>query len=360
MADLFGALNLNDSERVYIGDIGKAVIFDAVNAMFEQWNSDVQAALSVFVEKETENYTERYLLPGGGQLQRLGRQAPSAAVKRSGEWDVAYPLRGYGASLGGSRVDLAYMTVQEMDAHLKTIQSQDLNTLRARVLTALFEEDNLVWTDPIHGAITVRRLANADGTNYPPIVGSEDDTTGETHYLAPGYAEDAISDANQPVITLRDELVEHFGGRNTKGDNILVFHNSSATEYLADLTGYVEVAEQFIQYGQDSDIAINIPNAPGRVHARCTGAWLSEWDWIPEEYMVAIHLEAPRPLVMRVDPSDTGLGTGLRLVAEEESAPLHQMYYERRFGFGVGNRLNGAVIEVSGDGSYAPPSDYAE
>jgi hypothetical protein len=63
---------------------------------------------------------------------------------------------------------------------------------------------------------------------------------------------------------------------------------------------------------------------------------------------------------MRVDPADTGLPRGLNLVAEDEDYPMRTAYYERRFGLGVGNRLNGYALEVSTDGSYAPPSDYAE
>jgi hypothetical protein len=359
MSDIFGALTMEDNERAMIGDLGERVVFDAIQQVMADWNADVRLALSAFVEKETENYTERYLLPGSGKLQEIGRQAPSAAVKRNGYWDVAFPLRGYGAALGGSRVDMAYLTVQELDAHLDTIMAQDLNTLRWRILTALFEDDNLTWTDPNHGSLTIRRLANGDGTSYPPVVGSEDDAA-ETHYDVSGYAEGSISDANQPIITIRDELVEHFGGRGTFGDNIVVFHNSSATDDLDDLTGYTEVAEQFIQYGVDSDLAVNIPNVPGRIHARLTGAWLSEWDWIPTGFMLGIHLEAPRPLVMRVDPADTGLPRGLNLVAEDEDYPMRTAYYERRFGLGVGNRLNGYAYEISTDGSYAPPTDYAE
>jgi hypothetical protein len=77
--------------------------------------------------------------------------------------------------------------------------------------------------------------------------------------------------------------------------------------------------------------------------------------------MLGVHLEAPAPLVMRVDPSDTGLGGGnFGLVVEDMDYPLQSSYFERRFGFGVGNRLNGYALEVSTDGSYAPPTAYAE
>ena len=360
MSNIFGLLNMEDSERAYVNQMGKGLVFDAIQQLMAQWNVDVNAAMNVFVEKRTQNYTDRYLLPGSGKLQELGRQAPSAAVKRSGSWDVAYPLRGYGAALAGSRVDLAYMTIQELDAHLDTIMAQDLNTLRWRVLTSLFEDDNLTWTDPNWGDLTIRRLANGDGTSYPPIVGSEDDAV-EDHYAVAGYAVSAIDDDNQPIVTIRDELVEHFGGRSTFGDPVVVFHNSASTEYLADLTGYTDVAEQYINYGDDTPLVASMPNVPGRIHGRCTGAWLSEWDWIPATFMIGIYLEAPAPLVMRVDPSDTGLGVGnLQLVAQDMDHPLQSSYYERRYGFGCGNRLSAYVLEVTSDGSYSPPTAYAE
>lgn len=361
MSGIFGALNMEDSERAYVNDVGKALVFEAIQEVMADWNADVNAAMSVFVERRTEKYTERYLLPGSGMLQQVGREDAPGAVKRYGEWDVAYPLREWGAALGGGRVNLAYMTIQELDAHLDTIFAQDLNRMRQRILTALFEDDNLTWTDPLYGNLTIRRLANGDGTSYPPVVGSSSDAA-EDHYLAAGYAEGSISDSNNPISTAVDDLVHHFGGRAMMGDRIVVFHNSSATDDLDDLTDYVPIADQYVAYGQDTSLAVpTVPNVPGRIHARCSGAWLSEWDWIPTTYMLAVHLEARAPLTMRVDPAETGLGQGdLMLVGRDMNYPLESSYYSRRFGLGVGNRLNGVVTEVSGDGTYAPPSAYAE
>lgn len=359
MSTLFGALGLDDNERATIGAIGQGLVFDAINAVFEEHNADVEKLLSVFVEKQTENYTERYLLPGGGKLQLLADQAPSAAVKRSGYWDVAYPLRGWGAALAGSRVSLAYMTVQELDAHLKTILAQDLYTLRWRVLTALFEDTNLTFADPIWGNLTIRRLANGDGTLYPPVTGSETEEE-ENHYLYTGYDVADIDASNNPAATVRADLEHHFGGRGTYGDNVVLFHHSEATPYFAAISGYAPVDDKYVQLGDDTARAIGIPNVPGRVHGRLTGCWLSEWAAIPSLHYIGLHLDAPRPLVMRVDPASTGLGRGLHLVQVDREYPLQSAYYERRFGLGCGNRLSACAVEVSELGSYTPPTGYAE
>ena len=75
--------------------------------------------------------------------------------------------------------------------------------------------------------------------------------------------------------------------------------------------------------------------------------------------VVGIHLDAPKPIMQRVDPADTGLPRGLALVARDENYPFTSSFYSHRFGFGVGNRLNGVVMELGTGGSYTVPTAYA-
>ncbi len=69
---------------------------------------------------------------------------------------------------------------------------------------------------------------------------------------------------------------------------------------------------------------------------------------------MAIHLDAPKPLIKRVDPADTGLPRGLTLVATDVEHPFTTSTYSHRFGFGCGNRLNGVAMIVSAAGYSAP------
>jgi len=372
MAGLAGILNVSDSERAFVNTVGQEVVFGACNTLLAQYNAEVNAQMGVFVERETEKFKMRYLLPGGGKLQQMGRQAPAGAMKRNGYYDVAFPLRQWGAEQAGDRVDMAYMSIQELDAHLDTIMIQDLNTLRWRILVSLFEDTNYTFTDPIHGNLTVTRLANTDGTLYPPIAGSEDEAD-DHHYLYTGYDVADIDATNNPVVTVRDEIAEHFGGLSVGGDNFVYFHGNDQTAYLQAIAGYNPVSDRFIQenvfaagaglvdYPLGTGLPQGWPKVPGRVHGRAWGVWLVEWDgWIPDQYGIGILLEVPAPLLMRVDPSDTGLGTGLQLVATDVNHPMQRASYEHRFGLGCGNRLSAACIEISEDGSYAPPTAYAE
>jgi len=361
MSALAGILNISDSERAFVNTVGQQIVFDAVNQLLADYNDEIAKQVAVFIERETEKFKFRYLLPGGGKLQRMGRQAAAGATKRYGYYDVAFPLRQWGAELAGNRVDMAYMTIQELGAHLDTIMIQDLNTLRWRILTSIFEDTNLTFTDPIHGSLIVCRLANTDGTTYPPVLGSETEAD-DDHYIDAGYAVAAIAAANNPVPTLRDEIAEHFGGIGSQGREFVYFHAADQTDYLAAISGYTAISDQYIQIASTTADVRTWPQVPGRIHGRGWGAWLSEWDgWIPDTYGIMILQRVGAPLLKRVDPADTGLGRGLQLVATDTNHPMQRSSYENRYGLGCGNRLSAACIMIAGaNGGYSPPSAYAE
>jgi hypothetical protein len=193
---------------------------------------------------------------------------------------------------------------------------------------------------------------------YPPVIGTDSEAT-DDHYLESGYAASAISDTNNPFVTIRDELEEHFG-IPSDGSNIVVFVNNAQTAKVEALTDFVEVGDRFVIPGDNVDQLTGLPaNLPGRVLGRVSGCWAVEWRWMPANYMTGIHMDAPRPIVARVDPADTGLGTGLQLVEVDREYPLQKSHYRHRVGFGVGNRLNGVVMELGTGGTYTIPTAYA-
>lgn len=359
MSGIFGVLNLSDTDRSFINTIGQRVVYDAAQQLLTQYNQGLAAAIGAFVERETSDCKLRYKLPGGGRLQRRGGQAQSGNAKAYGAWDVALPLEDFGAALGGDQVTLAYLTIDEFNRHLETIMLQDRNTVRFELLKAIFNSGERTFVDPLYGSLLVEPLANGDSVTYPPVEGSETEAT-DTHYLESGYASSAISDTNNPLATLRDELEEHFGGGAAGGSNLVVFINNAQTAKVSALTDFSKIGQNFVTLGQDTAVAnINVPSVPGKLIGYSNGVWVSEWRWIPADYMVALHLDAPKPLLMRTDPADTGLGAGLQLVTEDEDYPFRVSHYRHRFGVGCGNRLNGAVMELGTGGTYTIPTAYA-
>ena len=359
MSGIFGILGFNDTDRVFVSTVGQRVVYDAITQLLSEYNRDLNAALSLFVSSTTEDFKFRYKLPGGGYLQRRGGQAPSAAVKRTGSWDVALPLEDFGAAMGGDRVSLAYMSMQELNAHLDTIMIQNTNTVRMEVLKALFDNVAYTFADPLQGNLSVVPLANGDSVVYPPVVGSDTEAT-DDHYLESGYAAASISDTNNPLKTIRAELIQHFGGPQTGNEPVIAFVNSAQRDQISGLTDFVDVSDRWVKPGDDTATLFGLPpNVPGRVIGRSNGVWVAEWDWIPANYIYGQHLEAPAPLAQRVDPANTGLPRGLALVSQSDPYPLQDSQYANRFGLAVVNRLNGVCFELGTGGTYSIPSGYS-
>lgn len=361
MAGIYGHLGLNDGERVFLSTLGQSVVLDAINKYLADVNAEIDAAYNVFIENDTEDHKQRYMLPGGGRMQAGGfaPQGAPAAVKANGSWDVAFPLKSFRDALGGDRVSMAYMTSQDLQRHLDTVRIRYVNTLRFEILEALLDSTQETFVDPLWGSLAVEPLANGDSVVYPPVLGSESEAT-DTHYLETGYAASAISDSNNPFATGAAEIEEHFG-TPTGGGNIVAFINNAQTAKTRALTEFVDVTDLGISPGATISTIINSPrNLPGKLLGRCadSGVWVCEWRWIPANYLVFNHLDAPAPLKKRVDPAYTNLPRGLTLVARETDHPFETAFYDVRFGIGAGNRLNGVVIECGTGGTYTVPTGY--
>lgn len=360
MSQLLGLLNISEAaaDRTFVNVIGQRQVYDAVQKMLSDFNAELAKIKGVFVESQTSDHKFKYKLPGGGRLQRRGGLTTTGAVKAQGEWTIELPLEDFGAAFGGDDISLAYMTAKELDRHLDTVFIQDVNTVRFEILKALFNNTARPFSDEIRGSLTISPIANGDSVLYPPVLGSESEAT-ENHFIESGYLASAISDSNNPLVTIVNELEEHFGAPSG-GSNIVVFINNAETAKISALTSFDEVIDRYVNPGDNVNTLTGLPaSLPGRIIGRANGAWVSEWRWMPANYMFGMHLEAPAPLMERVDPADTGLGTGFQLVAEDEEYPLKTSHYRHRFGLGVGNRLNGVVVELGNGGTYTIPTAYA-
>lgn len=354
-----GILNLNDTDRVFSEVVGQDVIYGVAQEYLGSVQAEIDRLTSVFLDMQTESFKERFKLPSGGRLQNMGFDplARPATVKQSGSWDVAYPLYSHQAGVGWSEVTKAYMIVQDFELHIDTVNQQNVNTTRFDTLKALFDNVQGAYTDPLHGALTPEPLANGDATVYPPVIGSETEAT-EDHYLESGYAAANISDTNNPYVTIEADLVHHFG-KSQGNDNVVVFIHSDQKAVTEDLSDFVELEDRFVIPGTQTSRLTGLPAShPGRVIGRTNGCWVVEWDWIPTGYMLGIYLDAPPPLKRRVDPSDTGLGFGLRLAFQDPDWPLQAEYWDNRYGLAVGNRLNGVCMELGTGGTYTIPTIY--
>lgn len=359
---IFGALGLKDNDRSLVSSVGQMVVYDAAAAFIARHNADMQRAYSAFVSGTTEGNKDLYKLPGGGRLQRLGNRSRAAATKAGGQWDVAFPLENFGAAFEFDKVSYAYLTVAQLANELATIRTQDVNTVREEVLLRLFNPSVRTWVDELPlapGTLSIQPLANGDAALYPPVIGAVSDSNAtHNHYITSGYTPASISDSNNPIVVLREHLEEHFGTPSGYG-NVAVFINNAQTALVQGLADFVEVTDVALTPGDDTATVNGLPNVPGRVLGRCDGAWVVEWRHIPAGYMMAIDLDQDAPVKIRVHPASTGLPQALELVSEDSRHPIETRSYEHWMGVGVGNRLNGVVMELTTDGTYDAPAAYA-
>lgn len=361
MGALAGVLGLNstDSQLVYVNTIGQRAIYDATTEYLSRWNEELNAFVSLFVEETTEAYTERYMLPGSGYLERRGRMALPSAIKATGSWDVGYPLEDFGAQVGGDDIAIAYMTLQDLERHLQTVLIKDMNTMRFEMLRCLFNSSTRTFVDETFGSITVQPLANGDSVLYPPIQGTITEATA-TYYAESGYASSSISDSNNPFETVGTILKARHGSP-TGGAPIFAFHNSAQNAKIKALTNFVPYTDARIipsTAANRFDPVSVPPNTPGEVIGITDSCVNIAWDWIPANYILFLHTGVPAPLKMRVDLQRTGLPRGLQLVSTSDSAPFTGSFWRHRFGFGCGNRLAAYVLELGTGGSYTVPTAY--
>jgi hypothetical protein len=349
---IYAALGVQDTDYAFLRTFGQEVVYDATAQLLGDHNGNTEEMRAFFIEKDTVNHAIKYKLPGTGRLQKRGRMSNTMAVKAAGDWTVQFGLDDFGASIQIDDVSFAYMSLADYDLHLHTVMTADVNTQRYEILHALFNNTARPFTDENWGALTIQPLANGDTVKYPPIVGSEVFAT-------------AITDANNPIPALVNTLEQHFG-TPTGGSLIVVLINNAQTTGVQGLSNFDPVPNRFVEYGANVSLAMEdlFPDGmpPGRVLGETDSALIIEWRWMPPGYMAAFHLAAPKPLQRRIDPPETGLGSGLQLIVEDVRSPIWRASWRNRFGVGAANRLNGAIVDLTaagGAGTYSIPAIYA-
>lgn len=362
MSTIFGLAQLSASDYQFMRKVDQQLIYNAVNQYVQITNQYRATAYSLFVEGRTEKFQERIQLGMTGQMQRVRSSgAKPDAVRRSGSWDVGYPLESFEDAVNTTDIDLAYMTPTEFQAHIDGVINRANETYRFEILKRLFKNTSDTFTDPRLGSVTVQPLANSDSTVYWPVAGSNTDAT-VNYYAGTSYAASAISDTNNPIATATDALTLRWG-RMTGEIPIVTLINSAQAAKVRALSNFYPFVPTAITAGGNTDI-VNLPsqlaNAAGlQVIGYTDSSWVAIWDWIPANYMLSVHLTAEKPLKERIDPAETGLGSGLQLVAKESDFPILYNIWRLRFGIGASNRLNGYVQYVAGTASYTIPTAYS-
>lgn len=346
---LYGFMALKDVFAERVEDVGVQVVNAAIDATVAEHNQQMANLTALFVQP-TQQYKVRYKTPGAASLQPLDENGRARPVKTAGYYDIAFPLQMAGIAWGQNYIASQKMTVEDANNTMATLITADRRWMRDRILAALFTNTNYTFSDPEHGDLTIKPLANGDTDTYLIQAGTDMGTT-DTHYLAQAGA---IADASDPFEAIYSDLTEH---PENSGD-VVVFVPTTNKAAVEALSAFYPVADPNLRMGAAATVVAGTLNVqmPGTLFGyHESGVWLAEWKGLPSNYLVGTMTDGPRPIAMREEPQASL--RGYRRVADRVDYPFFESQYLRIAGFGVQNRV-GALVYRVGNGAYAIPTNY--
>lgn len=356
MSLLAGILGIADT--TLLSNLVPTEVSDAVNQLLARYEAERNAWQNLFVEDETQEWKTLYNIGAVDEGQEIGPDGRPLETRPTGQIETAYPIKRIGWAMGWNYETFAHMTVADLERVTASRQGGNAKRHLREQFRALFNNANYTWKDAVHGDLTIRRLANTDGTLYPPAFNSDSEAE-DSHYLSSGYANTAISATNNPFVTLKAEIVEHFTEATTV---VAIINPAQQAEIQADLPSFVDAPAEGVVQGNDTAVAtpadgINVPGTfIGTDAASGVRVYVSDSGRVPASYIYAQAVGVPRPLRRRVHVPATL--RGFKLEADEAHYPLFKRTFVDRFGYAVGNRLGAALMFVDA-GAYANPAAYA-
>jgi hypothetical protein len=356
MSLLAGILRVEDT--TLLTDLDAAEVNDAVNALLARYEQERNAWQNFLVAGETTNFQTLYDMGAIDEGQEVGPDGRPLETRPTGQIETALPIKRIGWATGWNYETFAHMTVDDMERLTASRQGGNARRHLREQFRALMNDTNWTFTDPAHGALTIRRLANDDGTVYPPTYASDAEAT-DDHYVSSGYAPTAISATNNPFVTLKAEIIEHF----TETTSVIAIINpAQQAEITTDLPSFIDADVEGVNQGADTATATaadgeNVPGTfIGTDAASGVRVYVSDSGRVPANYIYAQGVGLPRPLERRVHVPATL--RGFKLEADEAHYPLFKRTYMDRFWYGVVNRLSAAVMFLDA-GAWANPAAYA-
>lgn len=350
MASLYGIMGLADVANLRVDEVGQRIVFDAVRELVARYNTELGLMTRTFVQGDTIDPEITYALPGGGMMQESTEYSRPGAIRPGPSYSVGFEIRDARDQIAWDDISLAYATVEQVENLVNNAMIRHTNWVRFHMLRALFHNAARTFKDPMFGDVVVQPLANGDATLYPPTIGGTDNTT-RTNYVASNMA--GIADITNPIPTYEALLDDYMSG----GDVVLFAHPTQANQIRA-LTSFIDLVDPMIRVYQGQEAVWNGPAVPGEIIGRVGDVWISEWRWMPAGYVYLQNLMYPAPLMRRLDRVNVAGRGQLALIAQQQEMPFIESFWRDRHGFGVANRLNGVVGQITG-AAYTIPALYA-
>jgi hypothetical protein len=344
----FGTLSVSDllaTTQQSVAEVGEQDVFQALNAALVAHNALMEEKVSQLVET-SQDRQRRYGGSAAMTMEDLDEFGRADAQKVSAGDTVGFPLRRKGVALQWTRTWLEEHTPAELAAQFTAAQDADAKAIDLEIRRAIFTPTNSTFVDRLVDdvSLAVKALVNADSASIPlDPNGNSFDSSTHTHYL--GTA--SLTAAN--ITSLIETVVEHFG----TGQPMLYINRAQETAVRGFTSNFTAYLDARIVPGSAVTTAGGNLNQT-QLYNRAIGifdnaeVWVKPW--IPSGYMFAWMMGVDKPLVMRYRRQNA-----LVLEYEDEVHPLRAQGMGRKFGIGVWNRTNGAVLRTA-NATYAAPT----
>lgn len=336
-------------KKASAAEFGLDTINKVLQADLANFNAAMNDQLRLLAEPLTEQ-SRIYGTSGALAFDELDEFGVPVSRKNTVGETVSFPLRLFATSIGFTQRAFALKTPADLAEKVLQGQRGYAERVIKEVKKAIFNNTNYTFVDSLYNGVSlgVKRFINADSSVIPVAPdGSTFDGATHTHYIARVAAL-----ANSDIDAVLGLVSEH---GLTSG--LKLFINKADVSTLSGLasTKFVPLSSAFINYSATDSTIVRADMADTANYlAGYWGGLYEVWvkPWVPANYMLAAAVDEPeKPLGYRQLP---GL-QGLRIDAEYEQFPLVAKNMVAQFGFGVWNRLAGAVL-YTGDTTWANPT----
>lgn len=337
-------------------------------AVVEQWNAERNRLINFLTFRVNEPIERVPVIGGSGDFQEATEYGVPIGYRPStGYYSFGYDFKWYDLASRFTWQFLAEAPQAQLDAIANQAMDADNRLVYTKVMRRIFNNTN--------------NLASIDGNPYnvytfyngsgeaPPTYKSNTFASNHNHFLASGAV--TVDPGDLEAII---EHLYHHGYDGTNGYRLVLMANRVEAEKIRlFVKGTAGATYDFIPaqgtpaFFMSEDQRIQGGQVPAQLNGfKVTGSYgdltIIEEDMIPAGYMIAFATGGPDSLQNPVgirEHANEAL-RGMRLVkGRTPDYPLIDSYYLRGMGTGVRHRGAGVVMQITTNGSYAPPALYA-
>ncbi len=380
----FGSLVISDSlQALLVGNglvahIGEDNVWQVFSDYLVAHNRILSDQLSTFVDVSTARLIRTGIIDTM-VMEEVDSTGMPQAQKIVASQFIGVPLIKYRGGLQWTNDYLRVVSTKEISKQFLAMLAADKIQLQKALKRSIFYATNYSFTDRLvdNAVLPVKRLINGDNIGMTVGPNGEIFSANHTHYMVANTAWSTATAVQKAadIAALTLTITEHFNEGTT-----LIYINSGQYPDIKSMPGFVSYLDVRIIGAVTANQSYAKSLDPVNIYDRAIGitnegaeVWIKPW--IPVNYAFAFNPSQMKPVYARVrgvgDSFDSGdpLGvTGnttnnslsfgdLQIAAQFDNYPLHSTIYEREIGFGVRNRINGAVLDLArpGGATYTNP-----